>query len=78
MVVEDLLPLVKQLDRAGKLHLMQSILYELAEEDGISLLDVETLITPGKQYPVWSPFEANEAANSLLTLLEKDNDQYGE
>ena len=77
MIVEDLIPLVKRLDRAGKLQLMQSLLHELAEEDGVTLVDVERLIMPNQTYPVWSPMDAYEAAETLLTLLEEDKRNYG-
>jgi hypothetical protein len=77
MVVEDLLPLVKKLDRAGKIHLMQSLLHELAEEDGIVLLDTEHLIMGNQTYPIRSPTDAHEAANTLLTLLEQDKIKWG-
>jgi hypothetical protein len=70
MTVEHLLPLVKKLDRAEKLQLMQSLLYELAEEDGVALTDVEHLIISSQTYPIWSPTEAHEAANTLLSILD--------
>ena len=77
MIVEELLPLVKQLDRAGKLQLMQSLLYELAGEDGIKLADTQQSIIENHAYPIWSPTNAHQAADTLLTLLEKDEEKYG-
>lgn len=35
----------------------------------------EELIKPGRSYPVWSPYDATEAAAKILEVLlwEKDN-----
>lgn len=77
MLVEDFLPLVKKLDRAGKLQLMQTLIYELAEEDGVTLIDSEQLIIANQTYPVWSPTDAHEAANTLLSILNEDKQKYG-
>jgi hypothetical protein len=79
MIVKDLIPLVKKLDRAGKLQLMQSILNEIAEEDGVPITEIENLaIISDEDYPVWSPTDAYEAADTLLTLLKEDKLKYGE
>ncbi|MFO7539245.1 MAG: hypothetical protein R6X32_14485 [Chloroflexota bacterium] len=71
MTVQELLPLVKQLDRPDKLRLMQVILHELAQEEGMSLLAPENLLQAGQNYPVWSPTTAYSAADTLLKLLEE-------
>ncbi|OQX28322.1 MAG: hypothetical protein BWK80_00920 [Desulfobacteraceae bacterium IS3] len=56
---------VKKLSRSDKFRLVQFILYELAEEESSSLLK------NGKEYPVWSPYNAHEAAETLLDELDK-------
>ena len=72
MTVQELLPLVKQLNKADKLRLMQTLLQEFAQDEGITLPDPEQLIEANRTYPVWSPTKAHQAANVLLDLLEKD------
>ena len=72
MTVQELLPLVRQLDKADKLRLMQFLLQEFAQDEGITMPAPEQLFEPDQTYPVWSPTKAHQAANVLLDLLEKD------
>ena len=55
MTAQELLPLVKQLTRPDKLRLMQTLLYDLAQEEGVSLSIPEELLQAGQTYPVWPP-----------------------
>lgn len=64
MSLTELYPNVKELPRADKLRLMQFLVFELAQEEGISLL------TAGAEYPVWTPINAFGAADTLMKLLE--------
>ncbi len=64
MSLTDLVPTVKLLPRADKLRLMQLLVVELAQEEGVSLL------TAGAEYPVWTPFNAFGAAETLMQMLE--------
>lgn len=64
MSLTELYPTVKELPRADKLRLMQFLVFELAQEEGISLL------TAGAEYPVWTPINAFGAAETLMKLLE--------
>jgi hypothetical protein len=41
---------------------MQELLAELAQEEGVAVIE----------YPVWSPYDAHDAAAALLELLEKE------
>ena len=66
MLLNELLPILQELPRADKLRLIQFLVFELAKEDNISLLDIN-----GK-YPIWSPYNAFEAADTLLEALEQD------
>jgi hypothetical protein len=45
------------------LYLMQFLVSELAQEE----LDV---LKPGLAYPVWSPYDAVEAADTMLAVLK--------
>ncbi len=76
MTVQELLPLVRQLDRPDKLRLMQTILYDLAQEEGVSLPNPKPLLPAEQTYPVWSPMTAYNAADTLLHLL-KDQEADG-
>ena len=66
MSLTELLPLLQELPRADKLRLIQFLVFELAKEDNITLLDING------NYPVWSPYNAFEAADTLLETLEQD------
>lgn len=65
MSLTELLPAVHALPRSDKFRLVQELVAELAqEENGAAEAEVE--------YPVWSPYDAHEAAATLLQLLEQD------
>ncbi len=57
---------IKLLSRSDKFRLVQFILYELAEEESSSLLE------NGKEYPIWSPYNAHDAAGILLNELDRN------
>jgi len=62
MSLADLLPAIHALPRRDKFRLVQELIAELALEEGL---------TEG-EYPIWSPYDAHEAAATLLHLLEQD------
>ena len=64
MSVTELLPTLRGLGRADKLRVMQFLVSELAKEEG--------LLLTGAEYPVWSPHNAFDAANTLLNVLAED------
>jgi len=63
MISAELLDTLRALPRADKLHLMQFLVSELAQEEA-------DLLKPGLAYPVWSPYDAVEAANTMLAMLK--------
>jgi hypothetical protein len=63
MSLNELIPALQTLSRADKLRLIQFLVIELAKEENVPLLDMD------KNYPVWSPYDAFEAANTLLEAL---------
>ena len=67
MSLAELVPAVKILPKADKLRLMQLLVIELAQEDGVPLLEA------GAEYPVWTPLNAFEAAEILQQLLDSHN-----
>ena len=58
-----LLHTLHTLPRADKQYLTQFLVSELAQEE----LDV---LKPGLAYPVWSPYDAVEAAETMLAVLK--------
>ncbi|HET6385461.1 MAG TPA: hypothetical protein VFJ58_18875 [Armatimonadota bacterium] len=62
MSIEELLREAHTLPRQEKFRLVQELISELADEVGI---------TAG-EYPIWSPYEAYDAAATLLRLLEEE------
>ncbi|MEZ4658284.1 MAG: hypothetical protein R2911_11985 [Caldilineaceae bacterium] len=65
MSLTELYPSVKELTRADKLRLMQFLVIDLAQEEGVPLL------AAGAEYPIWTPLNAFEAAETLLDMLAK-------
>ncbi|HRI55691.1 MAG TPA: hypothetical protein PK170_01180 [Anaerolineae bacterium] len=65
MTVAELYPTVRLLPRAEKLRLMQFLVVDLAQEEGIPLLTAET------EYPVWTPLNAFETGDALFHMLQE-------
>ena len=68
MQLSELLPALHQLPRADKLYAVQFLANDLASEEGA--------LIPDGQYPIWSPFDAHDAAATLTQLLQ-DQHQAG-
>lgn len=66
MSVTELLPTLQKLSRADKFRLMQFLVAQLAQEETDGLQQSRT-------YPVWSPDDAFEAADTMLKALEAQN-----
>ncbi len=64
MSLTELFPAIKMLPRADKLRLMQFLVIDLAHEEGIPLLAAEA------EYPIWTPLNAFDAADTLLQMLQ--------
>ncbi len=67
MTLEELLPTLRELSRADKLRAMQFLVLELAREEGASL-------SAEAEYPIWTPYNAFEAADTLKKMLQSDLD----
>ena len=70
MSVTELIPEVQHLSRADKFRLMQFLVVELAAAEN-------ALIEPNTEYPIWSPYDAFEAAEKMLTKLSEGKASYG-
>ena len=71
MVSVDLLKNLRALDRSEKLHVLQVLVSELAQEEQKSL-------RAGMSYPIWSPYDAHEAAETMLKLLKLPETKSGQ
>jgi hypothetical protein len=66
MTLTELIPTIQNLNRSDKIQLLQIIANELAkEEEHLNLVS-------GEDYPIYSPYNAFEAADTLLKLLEEN------
>ena len=63
MKLPELLPVLHDLPRADKFRALQFLTAELAQEDAG--------LPPGTEYPVWSPYEAHDAASTLAQFLRE-------
>ena len=66
MSLAELMPSVQSLSPTDKLELLRLLAGELREANSILPLEV------GKEYPIWSPFDADEAALALQAILATD------
>lgn len=68
MIPSDLLSTLKSLSRLDKFYIMQLLISELSQQEN-------NLIQPEQDYPVWSPYGADEAANTMLKVLQNFKSQ---
>ncbi|MBD2311759.1 hypothetical protein H6G20_08820 [Desertifilum sp. FACHB-1129] len=70
MISSELISTLKELNRSDKLYIMQILISELAQQE-------TDLIKPDQAYPIWSPYDAVEAADTMLKALNtaKDRDR---
>jgi len=68
MVSTELISTLKNLNRSDKFQIMQILISELAEQE----ID---LIRSDQDYPVWSPYDAVEAADTMLKVLKRAKNQ---
>jgi hypothetical protein len=68
MVLSELVSTLRGLNRSDKFYVMQILISELAQQE----MD---LIKPNQVYPVWSPYDAFEAADTMLKVLEAAKNQ---
>ncbi len=69
-MITELLPQVQTLPKADKLRLLQFLVSELAREEGVSLLQSD------ENYPIWTPYNAFDAAATLLNALQEEQGSY--
>ncbi len=69
-MITELLPKVQALPQVDKLRLMQFLVFEFAREEGV------TLLQPDEEYPIWTPYDAFDAADTLLNALKEEQVTY--
>ncbi|HEX4948445.1 MAG TPA: hypothetical protein VFZ34_17355 [Blastocatellia bacterium] len=67
----ELLPKLQTLPRVEKLRVVQFLISELAREESLQPL------TANSAFPIWSPYEASEAAILQGMLEEEKRGQHG-
>ncbi|MBD2606695.1 hypothetical protein H6G81_19690 [Scytonema hofmannii FACHB-248] len=65
MLPTELIEQLRKLNRAGKLQVIKLLATELSNEEN-------NLIQSDASYPVWSPYDAVEAANIMLEALNAE------
>lgn len=61
----ELLPTLRELNRADKLRAVQYLVSEIAREE-------DAAFDAGGVHPIWSPYESYEAADVLLAALKEE------
>ena len=69
MISQKLLQELQELSRTEKLQVIQLLAQDLSQEETSQLVS-------GATYDVWSPFDAPQAANALLKMLEEEKSQF--
>ncbi|WP_254568497.1 hypothetical protein [Oscillatoria sp. HE19RPO] len=68
MVSSELISTLRALSRSDQFYIMQILLSELAQQE-------TSLIQSEQSYPVWSPYGADEAADTMLKVLQESKSQ---
>jgi hypothetical protein len=67
MSLAELIPLVNNLSQSDKLSLFKLLVAQIPDAE----LQV---IFSASEYPVWSPYDATEAANILMLMIQDDQE----
>ncbi len=66
MSINQLLPTLQVLPKTDKLRIVQFLISQLVQEEEVNLPFVS------KNYLDWKLYDASDAANTLLNMLEQD------
>jgi hypothetical protein len=66
MSLAELMPALHNLPRNDKLEAVRLLVADLTRQEGIDCLQ------SGASYPIWTPFDAYDAAKSLQHVLDQD------
>ena len=65
MSLAELLPLVNNLSQSDKVSLFKLLATQVPDAE------LQTIFS-ASEYPVWSPYDASEAANILMQMIQDD------
>ena len=65
MSMNEVITTLRQMNRVEKMRVMQFLVLDLTTEE-------EALLSPNTSYPIWSPYDSFEAANTLLEALKTE------
>jgi hypothetical protein len=72
MPLAELKSQIQELSKIDKLRLMQFLATELVKEEDVNFF------VANQEYPIWSPYDCSEAADTLMNLLAmKQQEQNG-
>jgi hypothetical protein len=72
MPLAELKSQIQELSKIDKLRPMQFLATELVKEEDVNFF------VANQEYPIWSPYDCSEAANTLMNLLTmKQQEQNG-
>jgi hypothetical protein len=69
MPLTEFMSQIQELSKIDKLRLMQFLATELVKEEDANFF------VANQEYPVWSPYNCSEAANTLMNLLATKKQQ---
>jgi hypothetical protein len=67
MSLTDLIPLVNDLSQTDKLSLFKLLATQIPDAELQAIFSAS-------EYPVWSPYDATEAADILMQLIQDDQE----
>jgi hypothetical protein len=67
MSLAELLPLVNDLNQSDKLSLFKLLAAQIPDAE-------LQIIFSASEYPIWSPYNATEAANILMQMIQDDQE----
>lgn len=68
MSLSELIPLVNNLSQSEKLSLFKLLATQIPEAELQAIFSAS-------EYPVWSPYDATEAANIMMQMIRDDREK---
>jgi hypothetical protein len=65
MSLTELIPLINNLSQSDKLSLLKLLATQIPDAE------LKVLFS-SSEYPIWSPYDATEAANILMQMIQED------
>jgi hypothetical protein len=69
MSIQELIPTLHELNKADKLRVVEFLVRELQSDEEV---------LPSGTYPIWSPYDSDEAARGLEEVLARGRDTIDE